>query len=81
MIKNILCKEKEKTTPHVIILKGFEDVDGALKLLNGNVPVIVNAAKLERRDGYRVIDFLSGYCYAKNGLFRRIDDMIYRFEL
>lgn len=80
-MKNILSRAVEQTSPQVIILSGFYDVDAAVEILRHGNPVIVNAASVERRDGYRAIDFLSGFVFALNGKYRRIDDMIYRFEI
>lgn len=80
-MKNILSRTIDKTSPQVIILSDFCDVDAAVEVLRHGNPVIVNAASVERRDGYRAIDFLSGFVFAQNGKYRRIDDMIYRFEI
>ena len=43
--------------------------------------IIVNASNVNKREGLRMIDFLSGYCYACNGIYKKIDEMIYKFEI
>ena len=79
MIENII--EKKTSPPKVIIIYKIEDVDEVILNLNKNIPLIVNVMNLDSRSAYRMIDFLSGYCYAKKGNYRKIDKMIYRFEL
>ncbi len=79
MSKNII--EKTKIPPKVIIVTTFEEVDNVINLLEQNIPVILNAAQMKERNGYRIIDFISGYCYARNGEYKKIDDRIYRFEI
>lgn len=46
-----------------------------------NMSIIVNASNVNKREGLRMIDFLSGYCYACNGIYKKIDEMIYKFEI
>ena len=80
-MKNILLKNIVVSSPKVIIINKIEDVDNAIDLLRERQPIIVNASNISRREGLRIIDFLSGYCYAENGKYKRIDEMIYRFEI
>ena len=79
MTKNIV--EKNLAPPKVIIVSKIEDIDEIIKLLNNHIPLIVNVMNFETRQAYRLIDFLSGYCYAKMGKYKKIDKMIYRFEI
>ena len=79
MIKNIV--EKPLLPPKVIIVSKVEDIDEIIKLLNDHIPLIVNVMNIGSRQAFRLIDFLSGYCYAKMGKYKKIDKMIYRFEI
>ena len=79
MIKDILLKKE--VPPKVIIVKNVEQVDEIIKFLNNHVPLIVNVGKMDIRSGYRMIDFLTGYCFAKDGTYKKIDKLIYRFEI
>ena len=80
-MKNILIKNNKLLTPQVIILKCFQDIDLVIDELTKNKPLIVNASNLVYQDGHRVIDFLSGYCFAKNGNIKKIDNLIYRIDI
>ena len=80
-MKNILIKNNKLLTPQVIILKFFQDIDLVIDELTKNKPLIVNASNLVYQDGQRVIDFLSGYCFAKNGNIKKIDNLIYRIDI
>lgn len=80
-MKNILIKNNKLLTPQVIILKCFQDIDLVIDELTKNKPLIVNASNLVCQDGQRVIDFLSGYCFAKNGNIKKIDNLIYRIDI
>ena len=79
MIENII--NKTTNPPKVIIVNKVEDVDDIIIELNNNGPLIINVMNLNKRLAYRMIDFLSGYCYAKKGKYRKIDKLIYRFEI
>lgn len=81
MIKNIIEKDEKRIAPQVYIVNEFNDIDVIIENLNQGKPVIVNFANMKNRNGYRFIDFLSGYCFAKQGKIKKIDDMIYRFEI
>ena len=80
-MKQILVKEEEKMPPRVFIIKHFTDVDEVIAILKKHRAAIVNASLLPKRDGYRAIDFLSGFCYGLNGHFQRMDELIYRFVI
>lgn len=80
-MKNILIKNVVVSAPKVIIINQIEDIDYAIEVLREKKPIIVNASNIAKREGMRIIDFLSGFCFAVNGNYKRIDDMIYRFEI
>lgn len=80
-MKNLMVKKSEISTPIVFILTSSNDIDLVIDRLRERKPVIVNFSSIGKREAYRVIDFLSGFCYAQNGNFKKIDDLIYRFEI
>lgn len=80
-MKNIIIPQQDRLSPKVIIVRTFNDVDNILLEIKKKQPVIINVGNLSRRDGFRIIDFLSGYCFALNGTHKKIDDLIYRFEI
>lgn len=79
-MKNIIIKNNDNP-PKVVIINQIEDIDTALEQLKENMSIIVNASNVNKREGLRMIDFLSGYCYAYNGIYKKIDEMIYKFEI
>lgn len=80
-MKNVTFKKSEVTAPFVFILTKSKDIDLVVEKLREGKPVILNASSVGKREAYRVIDFLSGFCFAQNGNFKKIDDLIYRFEI
>ena len=79
MINDIISKNVKSSK--VIIVNKVEDIDNIIIDLNNNIPLIVNLMNINKRSAYRIVDFLSGYCYAKKGKYRKIDKLIYRFEI
>ena len=79
-MKNIIIKNNDNP-PKVVIINQIEDIDTALEQLKENMSIIVNASNVNKKEGLRMIDFLSGYCYACNGIYKKIDEMIYKFEI
>ena len=79
-MKNIIIKNNDNP-PKVVIINQIEDIDTALEQLKENMSIIVNASNVNKREGFRMIDFLSGYWYACNGIYKKIDEMIYKFEI
>lgn len=49
-------------------------------LLAGNL-VVVDVALLNKRDAYRMIDFISGVCYACNGDIKRLNKTTFEFNI
>lgn len=80
-MKNIIIKKNEKVPPSVVIFKKKNDIDLVIEKLKDNKPVIVNLSSLNKADAHRIVEFLSGFCYAKNGNYKKIDELIYRFEI
>ena len=79
MIKNIMLKKE--VSPKVFIVNRISDIDEIITLINQRVPVIVNFDNIERKYAHRLIDFISVYCYAKNGNHKKMDKMIYKFKI
>lgn len=79
MIKNIMIKKEN--APKVFIVKEVSDIDNVINVLNKRIPVIVNVAGLDIKTAHRLIDFISGYCYAKNGSHQKMDKLIYKFKI
>ena len=79
MIKNIMIKKQN--APKVFIVKEVSDIDNVINVLNKRIPVIVNVAGLDIKTAHRLIDFISGYCYAKNGSHQKMDKLIYKFKI
>lgn len=81
MSKNIINIKTNIVSPKVIIVKSFSDIDEIVIELKSHQPLIINTGNLKSRDAFRVIDFISGFCYGLNGKSQKIDDYIYRFEI
>lgn len=79
-MKNIIIKNNDNP-PKVVIINKIDDIDVALEQLKENMSIIFNASNITKREGLRMIDFLSGYCYACNGSYEKIDEMIYKFNI
>ena len=79
-MKNIIIKNNDNP-PKVVIINKIDDIDVTLEQLKENMSIIVNASNITKREGLRMIDFLSGYCYACNGSYEKIDEMIYKFNI
>ncbi len=80
-MKNIINITKIIKSPKVIIIKEFKEIDNVIKQISTDQPVIVNVLNLPSNVAFRIIDFLSGYVFALNGKSKKIDDLIYRFEI
>ena len=72
---------KKENAPKVFIVKEVSDIDNVINVLNKRIPVIVNVAGLDIKTAHRLIDFISGYCYAKNGSHQKMDKLIYKFKI
>ena len=79
-MKNII-KKIEKNPPSVVIFKKKNDIDLVINKLLDNRIVIANLSSINKKDAFRIVEFLCGYCFAKNGNYRKIDELIYRFEI
>lgn len=79
-MKNIV-KKPEKNPPCVVILKTKNDIDLIIQKLKNNNIVIANFSSINKKDAHRIVEFVSGFCFAKNGNYRKIDELIYRFEI
>lgn len=83
-------KEKEKATVfnlhtqrqvHVIVVepKSFDEVQGITDNLKNRCPVIVNLEQAEPDLAKRIVDFVSGSCYALNGSLQKVGTNIFLF--
>ena len=79
MIKNIMLKKE--IAPKVFIVNNINDIDEIIMLINQKIPVIVNFDNIGNKSAHRLIDFISGYCYAKNGSHQKMDKLIYKFKI
>ena len=79
MINDIISKTAKSSK--VVIVYKIEDIDKIIIDLNDHIPLIVNVMNLNKKVAYRMVDFLSGYCYAKKGKYKKIDKLIYKFEI
>ena len=79
MIKNIMLKKE--VSAKVFIMNKITDIDEVINIINQRVPVIVNFDNIDKKYAHRLIDFISGYCYAKNGVHKKMDKMIYKFKI
>lgn len=72
---------KISSTPRVFIVKNFEDVEDCVNCLEQIHSIIVNLSSLEISNRYRIVDFLSGYIYARKGYREKLESNIYMFSL
>lgn len=80
MFNKIEKKEIDNSPPVVFFPTRFEDLDGIISTLKTGHNVIVNVKNMEDRMKYRILDFLSGYAYAKNLKREKLDIWIYLFQ-
>lgn len=71
----------EQITPRVFIIKDFDEIIDLIVSLNDCHQVIINLSNLELSSRYRIVDFLSGYIYARNGKRNKLEDNIYMFSI
>ena len=71
--------DKNKIPPSVFFVYKFEDIDKIIKVLDLRKDVILNVSNMEIKNRIRVIDFLSGFIFAKNGKREKLEDNIYLF--
>ena len=68
-------------TPRVFIVYSEKDIYSLLEGINNHHQIIINLTNLSTKEKYRIIDFLSGYIYAKNGSREKLEDNIYSFSI
>ena len=79
-LNKIKKNDKKSLPPSVIFIHSFKDINKVIMLLETKKDVIVNVSNLDRLSKIRVIDFLSGYIYAKNGNKEMYEKNIYLFS-
>lgn len=57
--------------------KQYSDAQNIADCLKENLPVFVNLQRLDKGEGRRVIDFLSGTIYAVNGEIQRVGNNLF----
>ena len=72
--------ENKALPPTVIFTRTFKDVDKIIKILELKRDVIVNISNMDKLSRIRIIDFISGYMYAKNGYKEKYEKNIYLFH-
>ncbi len=61
----------------VINLKEYDDVIKVCDNLRKNKVILINLENISHDDGRRVLDFISGACYALDGAMQKVDANIF----
>ncbi len=80
MYDKIVKNDKAVEAPTVIFVHDFKDVDKIITVLEIKKDVIVNTSNVDNISKIRIIDFLSGYIFAKNGNKEKYEKNIYLFH-
>jgi len=76
----VLSIHTQKHTKIVVVEpRSFDDVQPIADHLKNHRPVIVDLEESERELAKRIVDFLSGTCYALNGNIQKIGPCIFLF--
>ncbi len=71
---------RKDITPLVIFPNSYEDLDKIIKMLETGHNVIINVHNLNDKMKYRILDFLTGFAYAKEIKKEKLDNWIYLFS-
>ena len=63
--------------PHVVAPRTFNDAQQLADRFKADQPVIVNLQTANRDLARRIIDFVSGLCYALGGKMEKVADQVY----
>ena len=63
--------------PHVVAPRNFNDAQQLADRFKADQPVIVNLQTANRDLARRIIDFVSGLCYALGGKMEKVADQVY----
>ena len=63
--------------PHVVAPRTFNDAQQLADRFQADQPVIVNLQTADRDLARRIIDFISGLCYALGGKMEKVADQVY----
>lgn len=72
--------DKNSLPPTVIFTRSFKDIDKIIAILELKRDVIVNISNMDKLSRIRIIDFISGYIFAKNGYKKKYEKNIYLFH-
>ncbi len=77
----IVHQEKEYSTPCVFFPNAYKDLSKIIECLESGHNVIVNVSNMQEIGRFRIIDFLSGFIYAKKGKREKLEENIFLFSL
>ncbi|MFA4016022.1 MAG: hypothetical protein RUDDFDWM_001123 [Candidatus Fervidibacterota bacterium] len=64
---------------YLLVVKTLEDAKKAADLIKSGIAVVANLQLIERKHAQRIVDVLSGVCYALDGTFMRFGDRLFLF--
>lgn len=64
---------------YLLIVTSLHDAQEAADLIKNGVAVVANLQNIDRRQAQRIVDVLSGVCYALDGTFMRFGDRLFLF--
>lgn len=80
MYDKINKEKKDLKPPKVMFPSSLEDLDLIINELDQNNNVIINESNLNEKLRFRILDFVTGYAYAKNIKREKLDNWIYLFK-
>ena len=80
MYDKIEKDDSKKIPPIVMFVYKYSDIDKIIKILDMKRDVIVNVTNMDKIGKFRVIDFLSGFICAKNGIREKYENDIFLFH-
>lgn len=70
----------KQTSINILKPTSFDEVPGIADSLKGGQIILINTSALEKRAAQRLLDFMSGSCYALGGDVREVDNGVYVFS-
>lgn len=64
---------------YLLIFSSLHDAQEAADLIKSGVAVVANLQNMDRKQAQRIVDVLSGVCYALDGTFMRFGDRLFLF--
>lgn len=76
----IVSLHNNRTTINIVKPKTFDEAPALAESLKTGQIILINTSLIEKRSAQRLLDFVSGACYALGGDVREVDNGVYVFS-